>query len=147
VALIDPYRSTSTLLATKGSDFALQPGKHVRERNRREFTGGWKHAFSLVSREHVLSLADQAIVSVTGFLTTLLIARLSGSTQLGIYALGLSLLLSLVAFQESLILQPYLIQRFYPEGTAAERAGASLALSILFSLGSILVLTVAAILA
>ena len=112
---------------------------------RENLPGGWKYAFSLVSREHVLSLADQAIVSVTGFLTTLLIARWSGSTQLGFYALGLSLLLSLVAFQESLILQPYLIQRFYPEGTAAERAGASLTLSILFSLGSILVLTVAAV--
>ncbi len=106
--------------------------------------GGWKHAFRLVSREHVLSLADQALVSATGFLTTFLIARWSGSTQLGIYALGLSLLLSVLAFQDFLILQPYLIQRHYPEGTPAERAGASLTLNILFSAGSILVLTVAA---
>ena len=104
----------------------------------------WKYAFRLVSREHVLSLVDQAIVSATGFLTTFLIARWSGSTQLGIYALGLSLLLSVLGFQDSLILQPYLIQRYYPEGTTAERAGASLTLSILFSAGSILVLIVAA---
>jgi O-antigen/teichoic acid export membrane protein len=103
-----------------------------------------KRAFGLVSREHILSLADQAIVSATGFLTTFLIVRWSGPTQLGIYALGLSLLLSVMGFQDSLILQPYQIQRFYPEGTPAERAGASLTLSILFSAGSILVLTVAA---
>jgi O-antigen/teichoic acid export membrane protein len=103
-----------------------------------------EHAFRFVSREHVLSLADQAIVSAAGFLTTFLIARWSGPTQLGIYALGLSLLLSVLAFQDSLILQPYLIQRFYPEGTPAERAGASLTFSGLFSAGSTLVLIVAA---
>ena len=102
------------------------------------------YALRLVSREHVLSLVDQAVVSGTSFLTTLLIARWSGSSQLGIYALGMSLLLSFLAFQDSLILQPYSIQRHYPEGTPAERAGASLMLSILFSAGSILVLTVAA---
>ena len=107
-------------------------------------TSHWKHAFRLVSREHVLSLADQAVVSATGFLTTLLIARWSDSFQLGIYALGLSVLVSVVGLQESLILQPYLIQRFYPEGTPAERAGASLALSILFSAASVLMLIVAA---
>lgn len=101
-------------------------------------------AFRLVSREHILSLADQSIVSATGFSTTFLIAHWSGPTQLGIYALGLTLLLSVVAFQESLILQPYQIQRFYPEGTPAERAGASLILSILFSAASMLLLIVAA---
>ena len=47
-------------------------------------------------------------------------------------------------FKSSLILQPYLIQRSRPEGTSVERAGASLALSILFSAGSILALSVAA---
>jgi O-antigen/teichoic acid export membrane protein len=92
----------------------------------------------------MMALADQAVVSGTGVSTTFLIARWSDSSQLGIYALGLSLLLSLVGFQESLILQPYLIQRHDPEGSPAERAGASLTLSILFSAGSILVLTVAA---
>jgi len=83
-------------------------------------------------------------VSAAGFLTTLLIARWSDSTQLGVYALGLSVLLSLLAFQDSFILQPYMIQRYNLEGTPAERAGASLTLSILFSAGSILALTVAA---
>jgi O-antigen/teichoic acid export membrane protein len=103
-----------------------------------------RRAISLLSRDHILSLADQAIVSGTGFLTTFLIARWSGSSQLGIYSLGLSVLLSIVGFQESLILQPYLIQRHYPEGTNAERAGASLTLGTLFAAGSIFVLTVAA---
>src|SRR5271169_1885288 len=65
---------------------------------------GLTYALRLVSREHILALADQAIVSASGFLTTLLIARWSDSTQLGVYALGLSLVLSLLAFQDSFIL-------------------------------------------
>ncbi len=105
---------------------------------------GRKHAFRLVSLEHVLALADQAIVSATGFLTTLLIAHWSGPTQLGVYALGFSLVVAVLGFQDALVLQPYQIQRYYPEGTPAERAGAALTLSILFSAGTILVLTVAA---
>jgi O-antigen/teichoic acid export membrane protein len=104
----------------------------------------FNYVCGLVSREYVLSLADQAVVSGTSFVTTLLIARGSGSSQLGIYALGMSLLLSFVAFQDSLISQPYSIKRHYPEGTPAELAGATLMLSILFSAGSILGLTVAA---
>ena len=64
------------------------------------FREGWKYASGLISREHFLSLADQAVVSSAGFLTTVLIARWSGPSQLGIYALGLSILLSLLGFQE-----------------------------------------------
>jgi O-antigen/teichoic acid export membrane protein len=104
----------------------------------------WKHALHLVSREHALALVDQAVVSATGFLTTLLIAHWSNSNQLGVYALGLSVLLSGVGFQDSLILQPYIIQRHRHTGSEAERAGASLTLSILFSLASMFVLTIAA---
>ena len=104
-----------------------------------------KHAFALVSRDHALSLADQAVVSSTSFLTTLLIARSSDAGQLGVYAVGISLLVSLVAFQDFLILQPYTIQRHSQQGTPAEHVGGSLTLSVLFSAGSILALTVIAI--
>jgi O-antigen/teichoic acid export membrane protein len=103
----------------------------------------WKRAFGVVSREHVLSLADQAVVSGTSFLTTLLIARWGGPSQLGVYATGISLLISLLAFQDSLICQPYLIQKHCPGGNPAEHAGAYLTFSALFSVGSIVALTVA----
>jgi O-antigen/teichoic acid export membrane protein len=99
---------------------------------------------AIFSREHILSLADQGIVSATGFLTTFLIAHWSGSTQLGIYALGLSVLVSAVGFQENLILVPYQIRSFYPEGTAAERAGLSLALCLSFAAAAMLALSTAA---
>lgn len=108
---------------------------------------GWvsKHTLHLVSREHILALADQAVVSGTGFLTTIFIARWSSAADLGLYAIGVSLLGMFLMFQESVILEPYLIQMHYPQGTPAERAGASLTLSGLFSVGSILALLVLAI--
>jgi O-antigen/teichoic acid export membrane protein len=99
-----------------------------------------RSAFRLVSRDHILSLADQVVVSGTGFLTTLVIARLAGAEQLGVFAVGMSLLGSFLLCQDSLILQPYTIQRHSAEGTPAERAGASLILSFLFSSASVLLL-------
>ena len=110
------------------------------ERLRRQING----IFELVSREHVLSLTDQGVVSGSGFLSVLLIARWSGASELGVYALGSTLLFSLVACQDSLILEPYLIQRYYPQGTPVERASASFVLSLLFSAVSALALGAAA---
>ena len=104
---------------------------------------GRKHAFRLLSREHVLSLVDQTIVSGTSFLTTVSIASWSGSSELGIYAVGMSILISLLAFQEFLSFRnPIRSGRHYPD--RAERAGASLTCGILFSAVSVLALTVAA---
>ena len=80
--------------------------------------------FRIISGAHALALADQAVVSATSFLTTVLIARWTGPSQLGAYAIGISLVASLLAVQDSLILLPYSIQRHHPVGTPAEHAGA-----------------------
>jgi O-antigen/teichoic acid export membrane protein len=103
----------------------------------------WKHTLSFLSKEHILSLADQAVVSGTSFLSTLLIAHFSDADQLGVYAIGLSLVISLLAFQDSLILQPYTIQQYSSGLVLSDRIGSSLILSFLFSAGSISVLTIA----
>lgn len=126
---------------------AESPARQKRRSQSRIISGlSWvsKHARHLVSREHILALADQVVVSGTGFLTTIFIARWSGAADLGVYAIGLSWLGTLLMFQESLVLEPYIIQLHYPHGTRAERAGASLALSVLFSVVSILALVVLA---
>jgi O-antigen/teichoic acid export membrane protein len=104
----------------------------------------WYRVVRGASRDHALALTDQAIVSGTSLLTTLLIARWSNPAQLGVYTVGTTLLLSIVGFQESLILEPYLIQRYYGNTTAAERAGAALMLSFGFSALSTLICAVAA---
>src|SRR5205807_1108115 len=62
---------------------------------------------------------------------------------LGAYAIGVSVLASFLAVQESLILLPYSIQRHRPLGMPAEHAGASLTLSGLLSALSVIGLIVA----
>jgi O-antigen/teichoic acid export membrane protein/tRNA A-37 threonylcarbamoyl transferase component Bud32 len=84
-------------------------------------------------RTHVFAALDQAVVSGTAFLTTVLVGRWTFPSELGVYSIGFSLLASLLAFQDSLILLPYTIQRHHPLGTAAEHAGSSLMQSGLLS--------------
>lgn len=60
------------------------------------------------------------------------------------YAVGISLLMSVPTIQESLIVEPYINQRRYPQGTPVELGGASLTPGVLFSARSILVLIVVA---
>jgi O-antigen/teichoic acid export membrane protein len=102
------------------------------------------HVAGLLSREHWLSLLDQGVVSGSSFLSTLLIANSTNSVELGFYALGLSVLISVVGFQEALILQPYTIHRLHSGISPTEHAGASLILSLLFSAVNIFVLVTAA---
>lgn len=101
------------------------------------------YAVKLLTREHIFSLVDQALVSGTSFLTTFLLARFSSAGELGIYAIGISVLVSLLAFQDSLILQPYTIQRLSSGVQPAEHEGASLIFSVFASVGGALVVTAA----
>ena len=91
-----------------------------------------------------LALADQAVVSGASFLTTVLISHWTTPSQLGIYAIGISVLLSILAIQDSLIGLPYIIQRHQPLSTPSEHAGSSLAHCGLLSALSVIVLAVSA---
>jgi O-antigen/teichoic acid export membrane protein len=93
-----------------------------------------------MSGTHVLALADQAVVSGASFLTTVLIGRSTDSSELGVYAIGVSVLVSLLAIQDSLISLPYAIQWRRPKGTPAERAGNALTHSVLLSALGLVVL-------
>lgn len=75
---------------------------------------------------HFLSLADQVIVSGTSLLSTVLVGRWTVPSELGIYTIGLSVLGSILAIQDALILLPYAIQRHHPSRTAAEHLGIAL---------------------
>jgi O-antigen/teichoic acid export membrane protein len=116
-----------------------------------ELQGGtrrsWVSALRTAGRTaqtHFLALADQAVVSGASFLTTVVIARWTFPSELGLYSIGISLLVSSIAIQESLILAPYTILRHRPLGTRAEHAGSSLILSGLLSALGIVVLAVTA---
>src|SRR5438128_4628311 len=79
------------------------------------------------SGKHTLALIDQAVVSGTSFLTTILIGRWCGAGELGVYSLGFSLLVSWGCAQQSLIALPYTIYRHRSRwGTQEEYAGSAL---------------------
>lgn len=92
--------------------------------------GEWLASFS---RTHALALADQAVVSGASFATTVLVGRWTSASQLGFYAIGISLLVSLGNIQDSLVARPYAVRLRRPLGAPAEHAGNSLTLSSLLS--------------
>jgi len=55
------------------------------------------------------ALVDQAIVSATSILTVVILARLAGGEQLGLYSLGMTAVFLTLAIQESLISAPYMV--------------------------------------
>ena len=57
----------------------------------------------------VLSVGDQAVVSATNFVTSVLIGRAAGKEALGVYLLGLSLILFVRGVQEQIVYGPYLV--------------------------------------
>ena len=91
-----------------------------------------------------LALADQAVVSGASFLTTVLISYWTTPSLLGIYTIGISVLVSMLAIQGSLISLPYTIQRHQPLSTPNEHAGSSLAHCGLLSTLGVVVLAVTA---
>src|SRR5258705_6321412 len=95
----------------------------------------WSRLLRFVSGVHVLALTDQAVVSAASFLTMVIIGRATDPSQLGAYAIAISVLASCFTIQGSLITLPYSIQRHRPLGTPAEHAGSSLAHSALLAAG------------
>src|ERR1700681_2569092 len=101
--------------------------------DRVEGRGAWQGLLSLISGIHALALADQVVVSAASFLTTVTIGRFTDPSQLGAYAIGISVLASSFTIQGSLITLPYSIQQHRPLGTSAEHAGSSLIHSSILS--------------
>ena len=91
-----------------------------------------------------MALVDQVVVSAASFLTTVAIGRYTDPSQLGAYAIGISVLASAFTIQGSLITLPYSIQLHRPLGTPAEHAGNALAHSSLLAAVITLVLTMTA---
>lgn len=57
----------------------------------------------------IISLADQAVASATSFITGIIIARACTKDEMGLYMLGLSLIVMITNFQTSLITTPYMV--------------------------------------
>ena len=57
----------------------------------------------------LVSLADQAVVSAANFVTGVILARACAKEELGLYLLGLSLMLVALDIQTALLATPYMI--------------------------------------
>jgi O-antigen/teichoic acid export membrane protein len=98
----------------------------------------------LGSGTHALALADQAVVSSASLLTTIILGRFTHPNELGLYAIGASLMVLALNLQESLVSLPYTIQRHRVLGMPTEYAGCSLAQSGALSTFSCVLLAAAA---
>lgn len=89
----------------------------------------------LLLRKPVLACADQSIVSATSFLTLIMIAHATDVAQVGVFALGVSVIGVALAVQHSLISLPYTIQRHRPVVEASHHAFSCLTLSVFMAVG------------
>jgi O-antigen/teichoic acid export membrane protein len=81
-----------------------------------------------------LALGDQLIVSASNFLALLLVGRLAGPKELGVFSLVFTVYYLLLAVQESLITVPYTILGVQFKGTRHRQySGASLCQSVVWS--------------
>jgi O-antigen/teichoic acid export membrane protein len=88
-----------------------------------------------------LSLSDQAVASITNFLTGVIIARASSKEEFGLYTLGFTVILLTTDLQTSLIATPYMVYAPRLKGAAhALYVGSTLAHQIVCSLLAMAVL-------
>ena len=101
----------------------------------------------LLTNSHILGWVDQAIVSATSLLILVVLGRWAGPHELGIYAIGFSIIALLMAAQDSLITRPYSIQLHTPSGSAAEHAFSAFILAVLLSAAAAIAIAMVALLA
>lgn len=89
--------------------------------------------FGVMNKRSLLALLDQGVVSATSLLTTIIVGRYCGSEGLGLFALGLSVLVLANGTQTSLVSIPYTVfrTRVGERLTPALHAGGSLAGALL----------------
>jgi O-antigen/teichoic acid export membrane protein len=71
--------------------------------------GGWKFLSGETSRNGLITVADQGIVSITNFLTGVILGRACAKEEFGLYMLGFSIVFFMMNLQTSLISTPYMI--------------------------------------
>ena len=94
------------------------------------------------TRKGMLSLVDQAVISATSFLTTIIVARASSREELGVYYLILTLVFLARGIQMQVIFAPYMVYCHRRTGDAS----ATYAGSVLVHQGGMLLLVIAGLL-
>jgi O-antigen/teichoic acid export membrane protein len=99
----------------------------------------------LVAHGPVLSCADQSVVSATNFLTLVMLAWWTSPEQVGVFALGMSIVGAALTMQDALVSLPYAVQRHRPPGSAGEHAFCCVLNSGLYSAVAMLLLVLSAV--
>jgi O-antigen/teichoic acid export membrane protein len=100
-------------LHTKGKEQTVTPGfiEHQCESDAKAARPSpWKEVTALADRSpKFFSLCDQGVVSVTNFATGVIIGRVCGKAELGLYALAWTVLTLATAFSATLTTTPYTV--------------------------------------
>src|ERR1035437_910711 len=91
------------------TDSQTMETKPIKRAKRRIFPFNFALSSTKALHQTAISLADQAIVSATNFLTGVIIARACSKEELGLYSLGFSVVLMMADLQSSLIMTPYMV--------------------------------------
>ena len=122
----------------------LEPASNRSFRERLAVLG--RYWFGATAWKAVVALADQVIVSGGSFATTVLIGRLCGPRDLGVYSLAFAIVVLLYTVQQSLVTVPYTIYVHRMQGESRqEYIGGVLAHCGAFSLLSMAGLACAAV--
>lgn len=98
----------------------------------------------VVQSPSAISICDQAVVSGTSFVTSVLLGRLCGRDELGVYSLAMTLVLFVQGIQDQVICTPYMIFAGRRNGRDLQTySGSSLFHQLLLTLLSMLGLAVA----
>ena len=116
-----------------------------------EMRKGFPAIFKLIdsssTRQGIIALSDQGVTSFTNFITGIILARVCGKEQLGLYVLGFSLVLFIMGIQDSLILSPLTVYSPRLKGIDLARYyGSTLIHQLIFSGLSVLGLSIAGLL-
>lgn len=104
-------------------------------------------SLSLLKSKSTFALLDQGIVSITNFSSGVIIGRLAGPDELGLYSLGFTLVLLLTTLQDTLTTAPYMVysprlspeeRRYYFGSTLAHQLAISFASTILLAFATLL---------
>jgi hypothetical protein len=96
-------------------------------------------------RKSLLSIADQGVVSATNFAITIILSRLCGKPEVGLYYLALQVFFFARGVQEQLIASPYLVYGGRKQPSEAARyAGSTLAHEVVLLIAIALSLAMAA---
>lgn len=102
-----PFAETDAPVANAAIETVETKPTTFVERRLSLFRQVWSKETAL--HQGMISLADQAVASVTNFLTGVIIARACSKEEFGLYMLGFSLILFITDLQTSLISTPYMV--------------------------------------